>query len=229
MRLIKTRIVCMVLICSIFFTGTVVVFADTKSEMNSYIGNQAGLGLKINSEISREKAEIYMDVMEQLREQNAEDLFCHYKNEIDPMIEMDVYERNGIQLASTSSKTYTLSNGGVVGYSNSIGGYVVKTCLTPSQFKKYVVNESKLKVGDVIEILLGFVPGWGTFFSSLFAINTIIKKAQINTVLEKGGYGTILNVSDISGANKGSSITVWSNHPKVVIPAGSSNIHVQKF
>lgn len=108
----------------------------------------------------------------------------------------------------------------------------MSTYLTPSQFNKYIAEEStKTTVGEIINAIIGYKAPtkWGKMYAALCIINTIIRAVEVRNVLNNGGYGNIMNVSDISGANKGSTIMIWRNHPKAVVPAGSLDVHVQRF
>lgn len=217
---------------SLFCSSTIAVFATTEKVSNNFLGIETSLGIKVNTDITKEKARVYADIMRQLEAQGQTALFEHFKEAIAPEIEAEIYAKYGIEPSAAKSTTYTLSNGGVVGYHNSIGGYVLSTYLTPSQFNKHIAEEStKTTVGKIINAIIGYKAptGWGAIYSALCLINTIIRNAEVKNVLNNGGYGEIMNVSDISGANKGSTIMIWRNHPKAVVPAGSLDVHVQRF
>lgn len=225
------KFIAMILIVAMCCTVPTTVFASTQANDSNIIKKSDVIStVKTRVEIAEEKSKIYKDIYVQLKQQNKTELMGEFIAAVNPMIEMGIYEKNDPEYVAASA-TYTLSNGGVIGYQNSIGGYVVNTYLTPTQFNKYLKEGLKTTAGTIIKQILGFTPGgWGVFFTALFSLQTVVTKAQINKVLnESGGYGIIMNVSDASGANRGSAILAWKTHPKASLPSGAKNIHVQKF
>lgn len=142
---------------SLLCSSIVAVFATTEKLSNNFLGIETSLGIKVNTDITKEKARVYADIMRQLEAQGQTALFEHFKEAIAPEIEAEIYAKYGIEPSAAKSTTYTLSNGGVVGYHNSIGGYVLSTYLTPSQFNKYIAEEStKTTVGEIINAIIGY-------------------------------------------------------------------------
>ena len=95
---------------SLLCSSIIAVFATTEKVSNNFLGIETSLGIKVNTDITKEKARVYADIMRQLEAQGQTALFEHFKEAIAPEIEAEIYAKYGIEPSAAKSTTYTLSN-----------------------------------------------------------------------------------------------------------------------
>ena len=170
-----------------------------------------------------------------------------YVEILTPKIEANVLARYGVETASTRASTsYTLRNGGAIGYHGISDAVVLDTFYTAEQYRIYqnahidvadgVKSFSISKLLSYLSKKLGLVKdyaeaisGWGLVFGILSNLNSWYTSSAQKSVNNADGYAEIINVSAAGGTEQGSTIIGWKNYPIAVIPDIATDIHVQRY
>lgn len=193
---------------------------------------------QLESEIQAEKDRIYATVYEQLEAQGVLGLMDIYKEILDPQIEMTVigkHMEDGTLPENVAvpyaQKHYYFEHGGVLTYNNiATGAEVVATYMDKETTTTYL-NNSSFIVADVIMELLGRLPdNWGTIFTVLSNVLTIVSDAKKANIENSGGRAYVLNVHDPISDEYGSTLFSWESFPHVYIDTQfSENITARAF
>ena len=87
---------------SLLCSSIIAVFATTEKVSNNFLGIETSLGIKVNTDITKEKARVYADIMRQLEAQGQTALFEHFKEAIAPEIEAEIYAKYGIIISDVT-------------------------------------------------------------------------------------------------------------------------------
>lgn len=201
----------------------------------------------IASEIQCEQERIFASVYAQLEQQNATELMDIYMEILTPKIEAAVYSDHGLSTTATrASKTYTLRNGGSIGYNSISDSVVLDVYFTDDQFRVYQNEHAGVLSGAIsfsISSVLTFlfnrskldqdyahaISGWGFIYNVLLLGKSTADTYAQTSVNNADGYAEIINVSATGGSSTGSVIIGWSNHPRVIVPDTASNINLEPF
>lgn len=217
------RFISLTLMVAIFFASSSFSFAYEKPSEHKAIN--------IEKQIALAKEKEYTELYKQLEEQNALNLIDQFIEALDPIIENEIMLENDCAVTPYSTtKTYTASKGCVLGYKNSIGGYVLSTYVLPEIGNKYIISKKTFTIATIANMYLGLIPSWGTAFSALFSLKLLALSSQSDSVKEAGGYAQIMNIRDASGIENATYIRGWNTYPKVKLStSGLSDIHYKAY
>lgn len=200
---------------------------------------------KIAAEIQREEEQVFGNIYEQLKAQDALDFMDIYKEILSPRIEAAVYARYGVdsELARAST-TYVFNNGGTMGYNSISDAVVLDTFYTADQYRAYLKDHT-----DVMEGIKGFsissllsylknkfgflkdyaaeISKWGKIYDVLVLLVSLNNAMAQQSVNNADGFAEIINISTTGGVETVSTVIGWSNHPYVSVPPAASDVHVQ--
>ena len=132
---------------------------------------------QIQAEIQARTEEVYDLVYEQLEAQDAVDMIDSYMDIFIPSIEFEVMMKYNNGMIPYDDRMCVFAYGGMVSFTKvSNGDEVVDTYLDAENSYAYILEEDTLKVGDVLTMIIGYIPVLGTLTSTICNIQTIISK-----------------------------------------------------
>lgn len=197
---------------------------------------------KIAAEIQSEKERIFDSVYKQLEAQDAVGLMDIYIEILTPKIEAEVLSCYGVEMTSARSTTYTLSNGGAIGYDGISDAVVLDVYYTAEQYREYQNAHTDAAEGlksftikgvfsylvEALNIkdMVSSISKWGSIFDALVSLKSWSDELAQKNVNNADGYAEIINVSAAGGTETGSTVIGWDNHPKAVVPDIAKNVNV---
>lgn len=181
----------------------------------------------IQNEITKREEIAFMEVYEQLKEQNAISHMPIYKEYISSMIEAEVRKAYNSDISpQAATVSYYLPNGGVVGYVSTLGSTtVLSTYLNHQDTLDYLAHSDGSFIKIVTSFATGLIKGWGPAFSALFALDALADYMGRQSVHRAGDYAIIMKVRDIAGTQSISTIG-WSAYPYANVPSDATNINI---
>ena len=190
--------------------------------------------LEIESEMDRLMGSIYS----QLEAQDALGLYDEYELIIQPIVEKNIYAKYGIEQASADSYTYDLPNGGAISYTGPGHTICLSYYLTPEQYDAFVENANDVGHGEMMfngsaELFFDWIgkvaPPWGAILKTFEILNMFVDVMAASDVIDADRYAIILNVSDMGGTEKASTLMGWHNYTTATLSQWSSDIVVEEF
>lgn len=238
-RMKAKKLVSFVLAAVMLMTAIVPAFA-VDANASDVIRQQ-----KIEAEIESEKDRIFTSVYEQLKEQDALGLMDIYVEILTPRIEATVYASYGLESVATQASDAYFYNGGTVGYTN-FNADVLDTYFTAEQYRSYMNENSDVLAGakdfvtsSAVDYIIkkynlslnyaAVIGGWGVVFGMLMAASVAVTESAKKSVNSADGYASIISVSTAGGAEKGTTIIGWKNHPIVTVPDTAKNVNKVQF
>lgn len=170
----------------------------------------------IQSEIQQQEEKVWCDLYRQLEAQNALGLMDAFKQILSSRIENQVRAKYNTALTvkkSNADNSYYFPNGGYVVYT-SFNANVVDTYLIPKDAQDYLIDNS-YTVGDIIEGVVSFIPG-GQIVAVAALMQVITNNSAKRSIKAADGYAEVLAI--VSGAESGTYVSGWNNHPYGTIP-----------
>lgn len=193
----------------------------------------------IEAEISEREQEIFDDIYNQLKAQNAEILFDTYKEILAPQIRDEIYYIHGYPVANRSiissySRSYTFTYGGYVTYLKSVPDSkpteVAVLNLDYDDSYAFVLNSSSsFTIQDLATTILGYAPNIGAISSIVSTMNSMSTKASYKSISSAGGYAQIINTYSREYDTKASIVTGWYSHPSYSTPSDAYSITATTF
>ena len=169
---------------------------------------------QIQAEIQARTEEVYDLVYEQLEAQDAVDMIDSYMDIFIPSIEFEVMMKYNNGMIPYDDRMCVFAYGGMVSFTKvSNGDEVVDTYLDAENSYAYILEEDTLKVGDVLTMIIGYIPVLGTLTSTICNIQTIISKTNKQSIKNANGFARITNIYNPSTGKKSSVCIGWSTHP----------------
>lgn len=180
------------------------------------------MGTEINDPYADLRESIYI----QLDAQDALHLYDHFITILVPDSQTNARSTNTTWTAPNSgvlSYTYDYTYRGEDGYVNSIICY-----MDINDANAYLAGEY-FSHGDVVMLLLGYIPGYVSGLISLMGAVSIGERALARSSIDNaGGYGKLASVYDSISGTSTSVIVGWDNYPTVSLNNSSAyNIHFE--
>lgn len=220
MRSILRTSISLVLLLSILVVSCTSIFASNADE----IIKEKPTMEKIQEEMEIEKQKTYADIYKQLEEQGATSHFQYYKDAVDDEIEFAIREKYDLNHVTTraSMEAKTAKYGATLAYNAQLNATVLKTYMDYDNSYYYILSTGSFVIKTVLEAILGAVPKWGTAFTALFSLRTIVNEMGKDSVKKAKGYALVMNVK--SAMESSSILMGWNTYPKVPAVTNATGI-----
>ena len=225
------KLISSVLVFALIFSSIGSTFAINNKTVSVNMDEQ-NIEQTIQQEIRSRQEVIINDVAAQLQEQGALELLDVYQSIIYPQIEKQVLSEYGILETASRGSLYAYAPyGGVASYVYNdfglIDTQVAVTCMHPADTLKYILKSTSTVPQVIIQLILGYIPGFGNYFAALMALTGIKTAAAARDIDRAGGYGQIINAR--RGDVWSSVVCGWHDAPYIILPQGAYNHSFQIF
>lgn len=214
---------------SVFMALALLLSATVTTASAAPVTGKKTIEEQVNEEIAQQKTIIFAQIRQQLEEQDAISLMDDFIDVVTPDIENSVRAKYNLPITKASPGNLVMDRGGVMSYETRLHATVVKTCLLPSQAKKYLVPNKLLTIGKVINSILGSaLPHWGGSVGALLNLKFYLTDSN-NKLIKSGKH--IMCTQIKTAYESGTTFYAWDNFPMVAIPdaADRNNYHVKYF
>lgn len=222
MKRMFKKVISVFLVFTMIFSVTMTTAGAATSVENIALAD------RVNAEIEQQKAVIFADIYKQLKEQDALSLMDEFVSAITPDIENAVLAKYNLPVTRASNGNLVMDGGGVMTYETSLHATVIKTCLLPNQAQKYLVSNTLLTMGKVINKILGrSIPHWTVSVGALLNMGFYLTD-QNNKLIKSGKHVMCTQVK--TAYESGIAFYEW-NFPYGAIADAKdrNNYHVQYF
>ena len=217
------KYITVLIIISMLTVFTVPAYADYNTNTNISTG-------ELEKAICEMEEQVWEDLYNQLEAQDALGGIEYFKNALRPEIRKVIYERYGVEeftTLSTNNPTfmYYFPNGGAVSYTGSLNTENIILFLNEEGTKLYYFDNT-FTFGDLITAVVSFgfvLVGYNAL--AKLAMNYATKQE----VEDNGFYSKVMSISWGAGAESGTYIYAWDNHPHAYVYEVNSIVDVDYF